>query len=115
MLKRITLPLIMATAFCCLLAMPVLAADLQVQLNNSNKTMIITNSLQANVYVMAFVSGSSKIPVNARLEAGESAEFSVQGSLPAAIDSATCNILGAAPAGYQRGADGFYHLSVQKM
>ena len=98
--------------------MPAFAGDLQMVVNKAEQTLTISNTLLSKIYIVHMVSGGIVIPVNVDLEGGSTVVVSYTGEMPSSIDYASCIPGPESPdglAGYQKSADGFYHLSVDML
>jgi hypothetical protein len=91
----------------------VFAGDLQVKFDKEGNTFALTNTLTTTVYVLYLEGAEENIPVHARIDAGKIAIIPLHDmSLPPKLEGAACTFMGEPPAGYNRGEDGKFHLSV---
>jgi len=112
MLRKIMTRAFLITLVCFIFATTVFAEDLSIIVNRADNTLSITNSLGIDIYVISMESGGNNIPLNVKLDAGATSVFQLSAPAPTVVDNAKCVLFGPAPAGYQKGADGYYRLSV---
>jgi len=97
-----------------------LGADLKAMIDRPKESVILTNTLGYDLYVMYLEGDGASVPVMVRVPAATRLEIPFKGKeLPAGFSSATC--IFSRPDrlpedfSYERGSDGFYHLSVQTL
>jgi hypothetical protein len=96
-----------------LLALPVLAADLNLKVDKDKKTVAVTNMLPTKVVMLYLVDPDKKfLPLYAQLAKGATVTVPLRFVMPKEIESATCEIVDP-PKGYERGDDNHYHLTVE--
>ncbi len=92
---------------------PAFSADLEVTVNQADQTLTISNTIGSDIYLLYLVNSGEYLHVDADLGANSEITIPYSGEAPSNVDSATC--IPQSPdgiAGYEQGADGFYHLSV---
>jgi len=97
-----------------LTALPARAADLLVKVDKDNKVAVVTNTLPTRVTMLFLVGAENKrrLPLHAILDKGATVKIPLRFAVPESIDFATCEIA-TPPKGYEKGDDGYYHLSVE--
>jgi len=94
-------------------AVSVLAADIQITINSTDKTMTLTSLLGSSVHVMGLVSPSGYYGTSVELPAQGSVVAPLTGDLPAGIEFARCNAGPNGLSGFTKTLEGFYLIPVQ--